>query len=180
MFFATLLIAAALSALGAIVRYFIPSLMKYAPKWWPLAGPVAAPAPRKVTTTGGLRVAVIGGGIGGVGCLYALQQAGAHVSLFESRDSVGGNAKTWDWAASDVSTVGPVWGPDCAHWSVRSCMAAKVLLHNYSALLSVLGIATQQVCLPFAIRLSGDAGLTCLQACKTTKASLLKTSNCSF
>ena len=154
MFFVTLLIAAALSALGAIVRYFIPSLMKYAPKWWP----VAAPTPRKVTKTAGLRVAVIGGGIGGVGCAYALQQAGAHVTLFESRDSVGGNAKTWDWAASDgAGTVATVrTGLSVLAWPQK-------YFHNYNALLSVLGIATQQVCLPFAIRLSGDAGFTYLQ-----------------
>lgn len=43
------------------------------------------------------RVAVIGGGIAGSSCAWALQQDGFEAHLFEAADCVGGNAKTFVW-----------------------------------------------------------------------------------
>ena len=40
------------------------------------------------------RVAVIGGGISGLGAAYELAKAGVHVVLYEKEDRLGGRAKT--------------------------------------------------------------------------------------
>ena len=38
------------------------------------------------------RIAVIGGGIAGVGCAYTLVRSGYDVTIYEARDRLGGNA----------------------------------------------------------------------------------------
>ena len=43
------------------------------------------------------RVAVVGAGIAGSSCAWALDQDGFEVHLFEAADYVGGNAKTFLW-----------------------------------------------------------------------------------
>lgn len=42
-------------------------------------------------------VAIIGGGIAGCSAAWALKRAGYHVEIFETRHTLGGNAKTVDW-----------------------------------------------------------------------------------
>ena len=42
------------------------------------------------------RVAIVGCGVGGLGAAYALGRAGFHVTLFESRPTLGGHANTVD------------------------------------------------------------------------------------
>jgi NADPH-dependent 2,4-dienoyl-CoA reductase/sulfur reductase-like enzyme len=43
------------------------------------------------------RIAVVGGGIAGCGAAWALQKAGHEVVLYEERENLGGNAKTFQW-----------------------------------------------------------------------------------
>jgi cytochrome b involved in lipid metabolism len=42
-------------------------------------------------------VAVIGGGIAGCGAAWALRLSGYNVTLFEAREQISGNARTFDW-----------------------------------------------------------------------------------
>jgi len=49
----------------------------------------------------GGRVAVIGGGIAGVGCAYVLSKDGYEVTIFESRDQLGGNAQVGTFLSRD-------------------------------------------------------------------------------
>ena len=42
-------------------------------------------------------VVVVGGGIAGCGCAYALKESGKDVILFEERSELGGHAKTFNW-----------------------------------------------------------------------------------
>ena len=49
------------------------------------------------STTPRAKVAVVGAGIAGSSCAWALEQDGFNVHLFEADDYVGGNAKTFLW-----------------------------------------------------------------------------------
>lgn len=54
-----------------------------------------------------LRVGIIGGGIGGVGAAWALKRGGCeHVTIFEKRDTIGGNAKVFPWPTTPSVTTG--------------------------------------------------------------------------
>eukprot|EP01063_Lacrimia_lanifica_P032337 TRINITY_DN550_c3_g1_i1.p1 TRINITY_DN550_c3_g1~~TRINITY_DN550_c3_g1_i1.p1 ORF type:complete len:754 (+),score=323.05 TRINITY_DN550_c3_g1_i1:199-2262(+) len=79
------------------------------------------------------RVAVIGGGIAGSGCAYALSKAGFDVTLYEARAHLSGNARTFDWENVD--------GKMC-----RSCVSVTAwpahLYKNYVALLKEIDVKT--------------------------------------
>ncbi|CAM9269766.1 unnamed protein product, partial [Ectocarpus fasciculatus] len=86
------------------------------------------------------RVAVIGGGIAGHGCAYSLGLSERfNVTLFEEREDVGGNAKTFDW--SD----GVCTGLSVLAWPSE-------YFRNYNALLHQLGVESTYVELPFFIK----------------------------
>ncbi len=53
-----------------------------------------------------MRIAIIGAGIAGLGCAYALQRrlpAGAHITLYEASARLGGHANTVDVALDDTT-----------------------------------------------------------------------------
>ena len=60
---------------------------------------------------GGTKVAVIGGGIGGMAAAYELQKCGADVTLFESGDRVGGRCYSIALGSSDIAEMGAMRFP---------------------------------------------------------------------
>ena len=82
------------------------------------------------------RVAVIGGGISGVGCAYTLRKSGFDVVIYEARDKLGGNAQTATFdvgggrkVTQDLSVL--FWAPE--------------YYKNYGCLMKELGIAPAEV-----------------------------------
>jgi squalene-associated FAD-dependent desaturase len=77
-------------------------------------------------------VLIIGGGIAGLACGFALSDAGLAVTLLESSDTLGGRARSWqDQATGDTVDIGP-----------------HILLseyHNMLRLLELLGTREQVV-----------------------------------
>ena len=95
------------------------------------------------TPRAGRRVAIIGGGIAGVGCAYALgMQEGTHVHVFEKAATLGGNAKTQLW-------------PDGLRTGLSVLAWPRAYFHTYRRLLSTLRVKSQAVRLPFHIRTPG-------------------------
>ncbi|CAF0922886.1 unnamed protein product [Didymodactylos carnosus] len=87
----------------------------------------------------GRRIVVVGGGIAGCGAAYALHKAGFDVTIYETSEKLGGNAKTHKW--NDGITTG---------LSVLAWPATY--FRNYIHLLHELDIQTTTVKLPFMIR----------------------------
>ncbi|CAF4700988.1 unnamed protein product [Rotaria sp. Silwood1] len=87
------------------------------------------------------KIAIVGGGIGGVGAAYALLRSGyTNVTIYEARDKLGGNAKTHVWQTNNKSiTTG------------LSVLAWPEIFRNYIHLLNELNIKTAIVELPFFI-----------------------------
>eukprot|EP00930_Biecheleria_cincta_P055267 TRINITY_DN41603_c0_g1_i1.p1 TRINITY_DN41603_c0_g1~~TRINITY_DN41603_c0_g1_i1.p1 ORF type:complete len:810 (-),score=84.18 TRINITY_DN41603_c0_g1_i1:35-2269(-) len=87
------------------------------------------------------RIAVIGGGIGGCSCAYSLAQSGYDVTVYESREVLGGNAQTANYLVNgktitqDLSVL--YWAPE--------------FYRNYTNLVEMLGISPAQVQLPYVI-----------------------------
>ena len=85
------------------------------------------------------KVAVVGGGIAGSGAAWALQADGFDVQIFEQASSLGGNAKTFDW-------------PDGKRTGLSVLAWPSDYFHNYTALLSRLGVEHESVNLGFHVR----------------------------
>ncbi|CAF4297413.1 unnamed protein product, partial [Rotaria sordida] len=87
------------------------------------------------------KIAIVGGGIGGVGAAYALLRSGyTNVTIYEKRDELGGNAKTHVWQINNKNiTTG------------LSVLAWPEIFRNYMRLLNELNIKTTIVELPFFI-----------------------------
>eukprot|EP00756_Hemistasia_phaeocysticola_P007731 Hpha_TRINITY_DN14378_c0_g1::TRINITY_DN14378_c0_g1_i1::g.86587::m.86587 len=104
--------------------------------------PVSVPGVGDAAQIKGGKVAVIGGGIAGSGAAFALKESGFEVELFEAREQLGGNAKTFIWehegkeAKSGLAVLG---------WPIE-------YFKNYGSLLNKLGVAVASVELPFWIR----------------------------
>ncbi|RZV52252.1 MAG: FAD-dependent oxidoreductase, partial [Deltaproteobacteria bacterium] len=54
------------------------------------------------------QIAVVGGGIAGVGAAWALHRSGYEVDLFEKGPALGGNAKTFRWRVDGSSVDSPL------------------------------------------------------------------------
>ena len=76
------------------------------------------------------KVAVIGGGIAGVGAAWSLDRAGYEVELFEKGPALGGNAKTFRWATESGHAESPLL---VVAWP-------QMYYHNYELLLRELGV----------------------------------------
>jgi hypothetical protein len=109
-------------------------------------------------------VAVIGSGIAGAGAAYALRKSGIEVSIYEERDVLGGNAKTYAWeryskdSPYQPSAAGTRECEGTSSTTERLVTGLSVLawpeayFRNYSALIRELGIATTEVDLPFYVQ----------------------------
>ena len=86
-------------------------------------------------------VAIIGGGIAGVGCAYALSRHdNVQVHIFEKRALLGGNAKTQVWP-----------GPNKLRTGLSVLAWPKKYFHTYRRLMRELFISTEDVVLPFSV-----------------------------
>ena len=86
-------------------------------------------------------VAVIGGGIAGCGTAWSLRQSGFRVTLFEARNQISGNARTFDW---DFSAHRPSSTKE--EQTVKSCCSVTawppLFYKNYTCLLNKLDVQT--------------------------------------
>ncbi len=76
------------------------------------------------------KVAVIGGGIAGVGAAWSLHRGGYEVELFEKGPALGGNAKTFRWTTENGHADSPLL---VVAWP-------QMYYHNYELLLRELGV----------------------------------------
>lgn len=63
------------------------------------------------------RVAVIGGGLAGIGSAVALGSAGFEVDIYESRNFLGGRATSWPAGGNDAEMI-----DNCQHILLRCCV----------------------------------------------------------
>lgn len=77
-----------------------------------------------------MRVAIIGGGIAGMGCAWALHRSGYSPSVYEKAPDLGGNAKTQAWATESGEVI---TGLSVLAWP-------EMYFHNYGQLLGELGV----------------------------------------
>ncbi|MEO6954726.1 MAG: FAD-dependent oxidoreductase [Polyangia bacterium] len=92
-----------------------------------------------------LRVAVVGGGIAGVGAAWSASRHGHSVDLFEARDDLGGNARVHEWTHGERTLTA---GLAVLAWP-------RAYFRSYVRLLETLGIATEPVRLRFFIHKQG-------------------------
>lgn len=88
-----------------------------------------------MSTANAKRVAIIGGGIAGVGAAWALKRSGFPVQLFEKTPALGGNAKTFKWDFESKTVESPLL---VVAWPT-------VYYRNYKLLLDELGIETTEM-----------------------------------
>eukprot|EP00164_Ancoracysta_twista_P003267 GFYU01004360.1.p1 GENE.GFYU01004360.1~~GFYU01004360.1.p1 ORF type:complete len:532 (-),score=136.44 GFYU01004360.1:38-1633(-) len=88
------------------------------------------------------KVAVVGGGIAGTSAAWSLHLAGYEVEIFESRDVLGGNAKTNTWTTETGKKI--TTGLSVLAWPTK-------YFRNYIELLNRLKLETTSVRLPFWI-----------------------------
>jgi len=137
------------------VGWFVPSLGRLMARLVPVAVPglTVGAEPLKIEAVenkdgeppdvaeGAPRVAVIGGGIAGCGTAWALRQSGFHVTLYEARPQISGNARTFDW---DFSAVRPNASKE--EQTVKSCCSVTawppLFYKNYTCLLNKLEVET--------------------------------------
>jgi predicted NAD/FAD-binding protein len=94
-------------------------------------------------------VAVVGGGIAGVGAAWALRRSGYPVTLFEKSPALGGNARTFRWQLEDGHVDSPLL---VIAWPSQ-------YYHNYHALLAELDI--EKTTLPIAYYVVHPDGVFC-------------------
>lgn len=86
-------------------------------------------------------VAIVGGGIAGVGAAWALHRSGFPVTVFEKADALGGNARTHGWRVGDEVVESPLL---VIAWPMQ-------YYHNYHALLAELGVQTTTLPLAYYV-----------------------------
>jgi predicted NAD/FAD-binding protein/cytochrome b involved in lipid metabolism len=137
-----------------LVGWFIPSLGRILARLVPVSVPglTIGAEPLKIedaqTTSGdevtevaynAPTVAVIGGGIAGCGTAWSLRQSGFKVTLFEARQQISGNARTFDWDFSPFRSAED-------EQTVKSCCSVTawppLFYKNYTCLLNKLNIET--------------------------------------
>jgi len=98
------------------------------------------------------RIAVIGGGIGGCSCAYSLAQSGYDVTVYESREKLGGNAQTGSYVFSDNEGT----GTRIVKQDLSVLYWAPEYYRNYTALLSTLCCEPKCTHLPYVVRANID------------------------
>jgi len=87
------------------------------------------------------RVAVVGGGISGCACAYSLTQAGYDVTVYESREVLGGNAQVADYPHGDKTVPQDL---SVVYW-------APEYYRNYTNLVRACGFEPAEVEIPYVI-----------------------------
>ena len=119
------------------LQLLVPKLVEHIAAALPVSVPGVGMAVRLAQGSGAARprVAVIGGGVAGSGCAYALSESGFEVTLYEARPTLSGNARTFDWQVGGQT--------------VKSCVSVTAwpapLYKNYVALLKKLEVPTQRL-----------------------------------
>jgi len=87
-------------------------------------------------------IAVVGGGIAGVGAAWALHRAGYEVDLFEKGPALGGNAKTFRWSVDGGHVDSPLL---VVAWP-------QMYYHNYELLLDQLGVGIETLPISYFVQ----------------------------
>ncbi|MBT8467942.1 MAG: NAD(P)-binding protein [Myxococcales bacterium] len=88
------------------------------------------------------QIAIVGGGIAGVGAAWALHRAGYEVDLFEKASALGGNAKTFRWSADGGHVDSPLL---VVAWP-------QMYYHNYELLLDELGVGIETLPISYFVQ----------------------------
>jgi predicted NAD/FAD-binding protein len=88
------------------------------------------------------QIAVIGGGIAGVGAAWALHRSGYEVDLFEKGSALGGNAKTFRWSVDGGHVDSPLL---VVAWP-------QMYYHNYELLLDQLGVGIETLPISYFVQ----------------------------
>jgi len=88
------------------------------------------------------KVAVVGGGIAGCSCAFSLSEAGYDVTVYESREVLGGNAQCAKFPCGDGKTV---------QQDLSVVFWAAEYYRNYSRLVRHLGLDIENVETPYVI-----------------------------
>lgn len=91
---------------------------------------------------GNQKVAIVGGGIAGVGAAWSLHRAGYDVELFEKGPALGGNAKTFRWPVEQGYAESPLL---VIAWP-------EMYYHNYHLLLEELGLGRTTLPISYFVR----------------------------
>eukprot|EP01062_Namystynia_karyoxenos_P079927 TRINITY_DN8521_c0_g1_i1.p1 TRINITY_DN8521_c0_g1~~TRINITY_DN8521_c0_g1_i1.p1 ORF type:complete len:789 (+),score=293.33 TRINITY_DN8521_c0_g1_i1:94-2367(+) len=133
-----------LRLLVRMVGFFCPPLARVAARLLPISVPGYGGAEMlEPTAPDGTkrRIAIVGGGISGVGAAYSLKNSGYDVVLYEGRDKLGGNAQTHtftpggDEVRQDLSVL--FWAPE--------------LYKNYVAFMKALGVEPAEISATYAL-----------------------------
>ncbi|MDH3653911.1 MAG: FAD-dependent oxidoreductase [Myxococcales bacterium] len=87
-------------------------------------------------------IAVVGGGVAGVGAAWALHRAGYEVDLFEKAPALGGNAKTFRWSVDGGHVDSPLL---VVAWP-------QMYYHNYELLLEQLGVGIETLPISYFVQ----------------------------
>lgn len=88
------------------------------------------------------RIAVVGGGIAGVGAAWSLHRSGYEVDLFEKGPALGGNAKTFRWHVDGRYAESPLL---VVAWP-------QMYYHNYELLLNQLGVGIETLPISYFVQ----------------------------
>lgn len=138
----TLPVCISIRSFVRFIGWFVPPLGRLFAKALPFSVPgytVGAEQLSPESSDEEYTVAVIGGGIAGCGAAWTLAQSGFKVTLFEARQQISGNARTFKWDFS------PYREPN-EESTVHSCVSVTawppMFYKNYTCLLEKFGVET--------------------------------------
>ncbi len=88
------------------------------------------------------QIAVVGGGIAGVGAAWSLSRSGYEVDIFEKGPALGGNAKTFRWRTDRGHADSPLL---VVAWP-------QMYYHNYELLLQQLGVGIETLPISYFVQ----------------------------
>ncbi len=97
---------------------------------------------RAANRMGKPKIAIVGGGIAGVGAAWSLHRGGYDVELFEKAPSLGGNARTFRWPVDNGYAESPLL---VIAWP-------EMYYHNYHLLLEELGLGRTTLPISYFVR----------------------------
>jgi hypothetical protein len=92
---------------------------------------------KEARSNAGTKVAVIGGGIAGLGAAWALHRSGFEVSVFEKKPTLGGNAKAHNWIVQQDDG-----SPAIVRTGLSVLAWPRAYFNNYNNLMAELDIDT--------------------------------------